>query len=126
MAVDFCTPLLVRIKWDEVENPKQMLAEWKEEHLSGWYLELWTEMKERDAAGPQKKGLFGWLKFAVKWFWPLLTLALLANVLTGSSVFFLSFALVPIQLIVTLWLILKTLILLCLVSAYLLEKEIGK
>lgn len=122
MTTEFYTPLLVHTKQTEVDDVGLMLAEWKEQHLSDWYLQLWTQIEERDAA-LRKRHTLGWIKFAVKWFWPLLTLVLLANVLTGSSIFFLSLALVPAQLIMALWLALKSFILVCLVSAYLLEKE---
>jgi hypothetical protein len=122
MAVEFYTPFLVHTKQTEIDDIGLMLAEWKEQHLSGWYLQLWTQIEERDAA-PRKRRTLGWIKLAVKWFWPLLTLILLANVLSGSSIFFLALALVPAQLLLTLLLILKIVVLTCLVSAYLLEKE---
>lgn len=124
MTVEFYTPFLVRTKQAEVDDIGLMLAEWKEQHLSDWYLQLWTEIEERDRS-PRKRRLFGWIKLAIKWFWPLFTLVLLANVLSGSSIFFLALALVPAQLIMTLWCTLKSFILICLVSAYLLEKELN-
>lgn len=124
MAVKFYTPFLVRTKQTEVDDIGLMLAEWKEQHLSDWYLQLWIGVEERDAA-PRKRRLLGWAKFVITWFWPLLILVLLANVFSGSSIFFLALALVPAQLLLTLLLILKIVVLTCLVSAYLLEKELS-
>ena len=122
--IEFYTPLLIAIKVEEADNRVELLEAWKREFLTGWYLEIWEKAKspEKPVAGIKKA--LAVIKFIIRYFAPIITLAITAYFGVLSAIF-LAIVLLPIQGIIVIFLLGKAYSLACVIGAEQLEKQIA-
>lgn len=117
--IEFITPLLVAIELEEFDDHAELVRVWREKFYRGWYKELWERVEKNQHSQPVR-----WARFVLHLLWPIVTLAILANVVTGASILFLSLVLIPAQVIILAWFLFKLFIGMCMGAAFKIEDDL--
>ena len=122
--IEFYTPLLIAIKVQEADNKPELLEAWKSEFLTDWHLEIWERAKSPAKPVPGIKKALAVTKFILRYFAPIITLAITAYFGVVSALF-LAIVLLPIQGVVVIFLLGKAYSLACVIGAEQLEEQIA-
>jgi len=113
------TPLLILAELEEPNDIPAMLKSWKCKFLTGWNAEVWRKLEIDQEPNIIRKSI-GFFRIILKWFWPSIIMSFIAYFSVWSGIF-LAVILLPLQIIMVIFLILKLYLFICIAAAYRLD-----
>lgn len=99
--MDYITPFLVKIKLREVNSVKEMLLDWKKEHLTtNWEKNFYAKITSEQEPIGKLRGYGRMVSLFIKYFWPILVGILAAEFFNVVQFGLISIPLVLFQLII--------------------------